>query len=290
MAEKGVGNTALGAAICCLIEQYQPQETRLFEDPVVKDVVGGVMRVMLGPAWMRNFTLQQTEAAGKGIYGAQVCRTRFIDEAVQTALAKGIGQVVILGAGLDTRPYRLPGIEKAKVFEIDLPAAQESKKKNLQKHFGRLPEHVTFVPIDFDTQTLETVLGGTVFDPAKPAMFLWEGVTQYLSEKSVHQTLSFVGSCAPGSIIVFTYVLKSVIEHRSDIPGVEKMLERVAKSNAAWTFGLEPSSLKAYLQSFHLDLVADVGSTDYQEMYLQPIKRELAVFEGERVAQAVVTR
>jgi O-methyltransferase involved in polyketide biosynthesis len=67
-------------------------------------------------------------------------------------------------------------------------------------------------------------------------------------------------------------------------------LERVAKSNTAWTFGLEPATLKDYLKPFHLDLVADIGNADYQEKYLRPMQRELAVFEGERVAQAVVIR
>jgi methyltransferase (TIGR00027 family) len=238
---------------------------------------------------MRNFTISQTEAVGKGIYGAQICRTRFIDDVVQTALSEGIGQLVILGAGFDTRPYRLPGIERAKVFEVDLPAVQDDKKKGIQKHFGHLPENVTFIPIDFDTQTLEAALAGTAFDPSRPAVFVWEGVTQYIAEEAVRQTLSFVGKCAPGSIIAFTYVLKSVIERRSDIPDADKMMDTVAKS-APWIFGLEPSTIQAYLQPFHLSLVADVGNADYQDKYLLPLKRKLAVSEGERIAQATVTR
>jgi methyltransferase (TIGR00027 family) len=289
MAKRSVGNTALGAAVCRLIEQYQPTETRLFSDPVVKDLVGTPIRVMMLFAFMRNFTISQTEAVGKGIYGAQICRTRFIDDVVQTALSEGIGQLVILGAGFDTRPYRLPGIERAKVFEVDLPAVQDDKKKGIQKHFGHLPENVTFIPIDFDTQTLEAALAGTAFDPSRPAVFVWEGVTQYIAEEAVRQTLSFVGKCAPGSIIAFTYVLKSVIERRSDIPDADKMMDTVAKS-APWIFGLEPSTIQAYLQPFHLSLVADVGNADYQDKYLLPLKRKLAVSEGERIAQATVTR
>ncbi len=84
----------------------------------------------------------------QGIYGAWICRTRFIDDTVQSALSHGIGQVMILGTGFDTRPYRLAAIARVKVFEADLPSVQEDKKKKLQKHFGCLPEHVTFFPID----------------------------------------------------------------------------------------------------------------------------------------------
>ncbi len=285
MAKQTVGRTALGAAVCRLIEQYQPEETRLFDDGVVKDLVGAPIRVMMQSGLMRNFTVKQTEAAGQGIYGGQICRTRYIDDAVLAALAQGTGQMVILGAGLDTRPYRLPGVERVKVFELDLPAVQKDKKTRIQKHFGRLPGHVTYMPIDFDTQDLEIAFTGTAFDLSRPAVFVWEGVTQYVTEEAVRRTLAFVGKSAPGSRIVFTYVLKSVIERRSDIPGAEHMLDVVSKQ-APWIFGLEPSGVAEFLKPFHLALVADVGNADYQAKYLKPLGRSLVVFEGERVAQA----
>ncbi len=232
--------------------------------------------------------MQQMDAITPGIYGIQIARTRFIDDVVQDVLSRGIGQVVILGAGLDTRPYRLAGMERVKVFEVDLPSVQEEKKKKLHKRFGHLPEHVTFLPIDFDTQSLQAVFTGTAFDPASPAVFVWEGVTQYLSEQAVRQTLAFVGTSAPGSILVFTYVLKSLIERRSGIPGADNMMDRVAKQGSPWLFGLEPESLASLLEPFHLCLLADVGSVDYQVNYFKPLKRELAVSEMERIAQATV--
>ena len=103
---------------------------------------------------MRNFIIKQTDAVAKGIYGAQICRTCSIDDVVRTAISQGIKQLVILGAGYDTRPYRLPGMESVKVFEVDLPTVQDDMKKKLRKYLGRLPDHVSFIPIDFDTQTL----------------------------------------------------------------------------------------------------------------------------------------
>lgn len=288
MAKQRVGRTALGAAVCRLIEQYQPQGTRLFNDPVVKSLVGVPIRRMTHFAVLRSFTIRQTDAVGQGIYGVQICRTRFIDDVVRAALSDGIGQIVILGAGFDTRPYRLSGIERVKVFEVDLSAVQNDKKKKLRKFLGRLPEYVTFIPIDFDAQTLEDVFVGNAFDFSKPAVFIWEGVTQYLSEEAVRRTLSVVGKSAPGSVIVFTYVLKSVIERRSDIPDANKMLDAVAKT-APWTFGLEPSGILAYLQPFHVVLKADVGTADYQANYLQPLKRKLSVSKVERIVQGTVT-
>ncbi len=283
-----VGRTALGAATCRLIEQYQPEGRRLFTDPVVKGMVGTAIQFLLQFASMRNFTIRQTDATTPGIFGAQICRTRYIDDAVEEALAQGVGQVVILGAGLDTRPYRLRGMEGVRAFEVDLPAVQKDKMKKVQKYFGRLPDHVTFIPIDFDTQTLEEVFAGTDFDPSRPVVFVWEGVTQYITEEAVRQTLAFAGKSAPGSVMVFTYVLKSIIERRSGIPGAEKMMEVVAKNNAPWIFGLEPSSMQEFLKPFQLTLMADVGNADYQERYLKPLGRKLVVSEGERIVKARV--
>lgn len=288
MAKRSVSNTALGAATCRLIEQYQPKETRLFNDPVIKDLVGTPIRMLTQFASMRNFTIKQTDSIMPGTYGLQICRTRFIDDALLAALSQGIEQVIILGAGLDTRPYRLAGMDHVKVLEVDLPSVQEDKKKKLQKHFGRLPEHVNFIPIDFDTQSLEAVLTGTAFDPSKRVVFVWEGVMQYLSEEAVRRTLNFVGKSAPGSILVFTYVLKSIIDRRSDVPGADKIIDVVAKRGSPWLFGLEPSSVPSFLQPFHLHLEADVGNADYQLRYLKPLRRNLVVSEAERIAQATV--
>jgi methyltransferase (TIGR00027 family) len=287
MAKQTVGRTALGAAICRLIEQYQPEKTRLFYDPVVKELVGAPIRILMQLASMRDFTIRRTDAVATGIYGAQVCRTRYIDDAVQAALSQGIRQLVILGAGFDTRPYRLPGMESVNVFEVDLPSVQNDKKKKIWKYLGRLPDHVTFIPIDFDTQTLEAVLSGVAFDRRRPTVFIWEGVTQYLSEEDVRETLTFIGKSTPESIIVFTYVLKSIIERRSDIPGADKMIDVVAEY-APWVFGLEPSGVPEFLKSFNLALIADVGSSDYQDKYLKPVERNLVVFEGERIVHAIV--
>jgi methyltransferase (TIGR00027 family) len=288
MAKPSVGNTAIGPATCRLIEQYEPERMRLFYDPVVKDLLSGPICTLLRLKSMRNLVIKQMDVLTPGLYGLHISRTRFIDDAVDQALSRGIGQVVILGAGLDTRPYRLSGIERTRVFEVDLPAVQEGKKKKLQKRFGRLPAHVTFIPIDFDKESLQDVFTGTPFDPASPAIFIWEGVTQYLTEEAVRHTLAFIGAAAPSSVLVFTYILKSVIERRSDIPDAEKMMDVVAKKSIPWLFGLEPSSVSSFLKPFHFDMIADVGNADYQARYLKPPGRKLLVSECERIVQAIV--
>jgi methyltransferase (TIGR00027 family) len=209
---------------------------------------------------------------------------------VKDAFSQGIRQLMVLGAGYDTRPYRLPEIAKAKVFEIDLPEVQNMKESRLQKSLGRLPEIVKYIPIDFATQTLDSVMGKTAFDVFEPAVIIWEGVTQYLPQDSIRQTLTWVGNCAAGTVLAFTYVLKSIIEKRSDIPGAAEMLDWVAKNNAPWRFGVDPSSLQVFLQAFHLKMVADVGNAYYQQKFIEPIHRKMIVTEGEKIARAIVSR
>jgi methyltransferase (TIGR00027 family) len=88
------------------------------------------------------------------------------------------GQVLILGTGFDTRAYRLKGIEKKKVFEIDLPDIQQIEMKKLRKYFKAFPSHVSFIPIDFNNEKLEHVINQSGFDSAKPALVIFEAVTQ----------------------------------------------------------------------------------------------------------------
>jgi methyltransferase (TIGR00027 family) len=287
MAKQTVSRTALGAATMRLIEQYQEKAVRLFEDAVVKDLVGPSVSFMMRFDGMRRFTLQQSDLITEGIYGMQVCRTRYIDDVVQASLDQSIRQVVILGAGLDTRAYRLAGLRQAAVFEADLPAAQADKRRKLEKLLGGLPEHVRFVPIDFDCRELADVLRASGFDSQRPALFIWEGVTQYVSEAGVRATLDCVGKCAPGSRLVFTYVLKSIIERRSDIPNANQMMDRV-KQQAPWIFGLEPAGLTQYLETFHLKLLEDAGAAEYRVRYLEPLGRKDKVFPGERIVSAQV--
>jgi len=288
MADRGVVKMAVGAAICRLIEQYQPPETRLFHDPVAQALVGATMRTLMRFPAIRRYAIRKTDAVVKGIHGAHVCRTCFMDDVVVDALQAGTGQVLILGAGLDTRPYRLPGIERARVFETDLESVQKMKLRRLKRYFGRPPQNVEFVPMDFRTQSLDEALSETAFDRRKRTVVVWEGITQYMPESAVRQTLSFVGSCAAGSVLGFTYVLKNIIERRPVAPDSASLIRCMEKSDLPWVFGLEPSEVRAFLQACGLVLVEDLTGAGYQKRYLQPRGRTLFVSDGEHSVKAAV--
>ena len=288
MSKFGVGSTSDGAAFCRAVEQYLPEKERLFNDPLVYDLMSGFYQWMLRSPGMRQYVIDQTEATTKGLYGEQICRTRYIDEAVTAALKKGIRQVVILGAGFDTRAYRLAGMVQAQVFELDMPRVQKVKRARVAKLLAGVPENVHFVPIDFDEQDLGEVMKGSGFDPAQPAVFVWEAVTQYLTAGAVEQTLRFIGKSAKGSRVVFTYVPRWIIEHPERDPEAIALMKLSKMKNAPFIFGLEQAELSDYLKDFHLRVIEDVDAEYYKKNWLEPMGRKLDVTYGERICLAEV--
>ena len=143
------GNTAFGAAAVRLIEQYEPEDKRLFEDPVIYHLTYPFLCFLLKFRFIRNYYIRLSDKIIPGIIGGQICRTKFIDEKTLSVL-NDVEQILILGAGLDTRAYRLKGIAQKIVYEIDLPNVQKYKKQKLVKYLGKLPSSINYIPIDFN--------------------------------------------------------------------------------------------------------------------------------------------
>lgn len=288
MSKFGVSSTAEGAAFCRAVEQYLPESERLFNDPLIYGLMSSFYHILLNSPKLRSYVIASTNAWVKGLYGEEVCRTRFIDEAAARALDQGIDQVVILGARFDTRAYLLPGMKSAHVFEVDMARTQKIKKGRLEKILGRLPENVSFVPIDFDEQDLSEVLSGYGFDRNRPALFIWEAVTQYLQPEAAAATFSFIGGCVKGRQVIFTYVLKWIIEHPETDPEALKLMRFAKMKLAPFVFGLAPDQMPAYLSQFHLKVIEDAGKEEYEKRYLQLIGRVLDVTYRERICIADV--
>ncbi|SDL16262.1 methyltransferase, TIGR00027 family [Arthrobacter sp. ov407] len=140
-------------------------------------------------------------------------RTSYYDAALQRHLA-GVDQLVVLGAGFDTRAFRLSSEDRVRCFEIDLPRTQAHKLAMLEKA-GLSTRLATYVSADFETENWMEKLMASGFDPARPAFFLWEGVTMYLDRDSVEATLRGIAGTAPGSVVAFDYFARETIASRS---------------------------------------------------------------------------
>jgi len=172
-------------------------------------------RVFLNAKWSRKLAKieQQVQRGREGASLAfarvaadmMALRTSAIDAAVRDAVAAGSRQVVILGAGLDGRAWRMKDLEGTRVFEVDHPATQAVKRE----HLGALPPRiadVTYVPIDFERQSLEATLAAAAHDDAIPTCWIWEGVVMYLTREVVRTTLAQVASrSAVGSTLIVNY-------------------------------------------------------------------------------------
>jgi len=138
-------------------------------------------------------------------------RTAAIDRRVQDALASGIEQVVVLGAGLDARAWRLPGVEAADIFEVDHPSTQAHKRRAVE---GRLPRAriVRYVSVDFEHESFGDALLEASLDPARPTAWIWEGVTMYLPHEAIQASLTEMARVsAPGSRLLTTYLVPDSI-------------------------------------------------------------------------------
>ena len=197
---------ALRLAFLRAVESYHREQERLFDDRFSRGLMPGLWKVFLLPG-LRHAIVALTERVGPGFIGSLYCRTRYIDDALCNALGAGIAQVVILGAGFDARAYRISSMERVHVFELDLPATQRLKQKLLEKVVGKLPPHVSLVPIDFARQDIEGVITAAGFRKGIKTFFIWEGVTQYLAAEAVDKTFRYMcGAASEGNEIVFTYI------------------------------------------------------------------------------------
>jgi methyltransferase (TIGR00027 family) len=281
--------TAEYMALFRALETARRPESRLFDDPWARHFLGRRLCPLAHAArlpCLRRLATAAIDRRWPGARASGVARTRLIDDVVRSALARGVGQVVLLGAGFDSRAYRLDGIERARVFEVDRPATLDAKTRRLRRRLGPLPAHVAFVAVDFDADDVGRALQAAGFRDDLPSLFVWEGVTNYLTEPAVAATLRMVGSTAPGTWILFTYVHRRALA--PDWKGTLTVAATLRRAGEPWTFGLEPAELRGFLGAHGLMLLEDVGSVEYRRRYLGARGPHLRGYEFYRLALAQV--
>jgi methyltransferase (TIGR00027 family) len=263
--------TAQYMALFRALETRLNKKNRLFSDPYAIHFLDPKLRLVTRLskyAAIRNYIQNTIQKKIPGAFSSGLARTKYIDELLQTAVLDGVQQVIILGAGFDTRALRLDLLKSIPVIEIDHPNTSNYKIKTYKKRIGQVPENVSFLQIDFNKQDLEQLAAQHNLDFTKPTAVIWEGVTNYLTEESIENTFAFISKFAKNSYIIFTYVHKEIIENPKSFLGGEKLLTDLNKLEESWTFGFLPNELANYLNQFNIKLIEDLGANEYREKYL----------------------
>jgi methyltransferase (TIGR00027 family) len=216
----------------------------------------------------RAWVLQNRTAPGA--YEFMIARTAFFDEMVRQGLQANIPQVVFLGAGYDSRPYRFRSlIRDTRIFELDTAPTQARKKDCLRAAGIAVPEQVFFVPVDFESGDFKPALFGAGFRPHDLSLFVWEGVTYYLSSVAVEHMLASVSSLsAAGSSIAFDYA--AISDQSMGEPGARELRSHLQSRhpNEPIKFGIPAREISTFLREHGFGVLQHLSSAEMRERYL----------------------
>lgn len=239
---------------------------RVFEDPMALRIVGPE-----GDSEIHSDPQRFETRLRRYLRAIVVARSRFVEDELSLAVEQGVRQYVILGAGLDTFAYRNPHSDVGlSVFEVDYPATQEWKHQRLGETNIHIPETLTFVPVDFENQSLADQLVEFGFRTNEPSFFSWLGVTMYLTYESMKWTLESISALTPSdSTVVFDYVIPSSSQN------VFRRLVFALLSKKVGSFGepfktfYDPTSLITRLQAIGYTPAEDIGPEEINARYFR---------------------
>jgi methyltransferase (TIGR00027 family) len=213
--------------------------------------------------------LRQYHRVLPGGYYFHTARTKHIDAVLRQCAEQGIEQLVILGAGFDTRAHRFKDIlNNTRTFEVDHPDTQANKKEQAGKLKVGSLENVIYVPIEFNTGSLDTLVEYG-YSTTLTTLFIWEGVCMYITPEAVDSILSFVSKrSGPGSSIVFDYIFQSMVEGRCDYYGARESSRYVEKRGEPYIFGIEEGTIEEFLKARRLRILSEFTPEMLERTYL----------------------
>jgi methyltransferase (TIGR00027 family) len=246
------------------------QDFPLFADPFARRFLRGRYRLYgaLPPRALARFI----DRRWPGPRAAVCVRTRYIDDRVAQAVADGLDHLIILGAGLDARAHRLPGLDRVRVLEVDHPSTQALKRAVV----GTPPAHLRYAAADLAREPLAPVLDAAGVARHARTLVLWEGVTNYLDAASVDATLRAIADL-PASV-VFTYVERALLDASAAFAGGPQSLAYVRGLGEPFTFGLDPAEVPAYLCARGLELVEDLDLETVAARYYPGARPPVSAF------------
>ncbi|HMI84024.1 MAG TPA: class I SAM-dependent methyltransferase [Polyangiaceae bacterium] len=221
-----------------------------------------------------------------GSIGWVLTRHRYFDDAIDEAVRNGARQVVLVGAGYDSRAFRRSALAAVKIFEVDHPDTQRRKTEIVRRIFGRLPEHVRYLPLDATRGDLRQ-LPERGFERSSPTVFALEGFLWYMPPDVARAILQAIAElAAPGSEVIFDYILPSVVAGTCLLEGAEKHRQYCARRGEPILFGIEPEQLARYCTEVGLSLLDDIGGDALSARYTTGARLPIKVYPFLRIARA----
>ncbi|MCE7698879.1 MAG: class I SAM-dependent methyltransferase [Methanobacterium paludis] len=213
--------------------------------------------------------IEDTERSFPGLSSSIIARVRYFDDFVKKSIEDGLEQLVIFGAGYDTRAYRIEELkENIKVFEVDHPNTQSFKIQKIKEIFGFTPDHVVYVPVDFETEKFGQKLFDEGYDNSKKTLFVMEGLVMYIPPFAVDELLSFiVENSAKGSSIIFDYYPESVVNGTCKLEIGNNIRNHVIEQGEPLQFGIDEKKLEKFLSKRGFKKIQNVTSEDYKKAY-----------------------
>ena len=215
-----------------------------------------------------------------------ILRSRFTEDALESAVRGGVRQYVLIGAGFDSFALRRPSYsQNLDIFEIDHPATQQLKRERIAECGLELPPSVHFIAADLSQQSVAAALSQSAYDPAVLTFFSWLGVTMYLTREANLATFRSVASCSPaGSLLAFTYIESAILQSQST--AIQELQARVASMGEPFLSGFEPALLAGDLRSCGLELMEDLTGPAIIDRYRRAGTRGFERHSSSHVALA----
>src|SRR5437879_3540669 len=240
MQEGTFSRTAQRVAIRRAAHQLLDQP-RVLDDPLALRIIGSEAEDAL------RTNPKEHHAFSRAFRAFMAARSRYAEDQLARAVAHGVRQYIVLGAGLDTFAYRNPHAG-LRVFEVDHPDTQAWKREQLRAADIAIPSSLTFVPIDFERQTLADGLGQFGFDAGAAAFFSWLGVTPYLTREACMMTLAFIAKMTAGSSVVFDFAVDRALLNPGQRMALDALSKRVARYGEPLRLFFDPGKLQDQLK------------------------------------------
>jgi methyltransferase (TIGR00027 family) len=272
--------TAAAARAAHLIVDNEPV---IFADTLAAALLGDQADELIG-----YHRAHGTHVVLAGARAQVICRSRYTEDRLADLIDHAMAQYVILGAGLDSFAYRSDLASQVRIFEIDHPATQGWKRRLLSAAGIATPAAVTFVPVNFETDSLVEQLAGSGFDLARPALVSWLGVSMYLTRAAISRTLGEIGGFASGTELIVDYMLPAGLRDEAGDTYVELVMPAAADSGEPWLTFLAPAEMSALLDSHGLEPSAHVRQRDAVDAALWNRSDSLQPIELSNLARATV--